>query len=191
MADEVSQHSQYLDTHRWDQFIADFGSSPSATSSTQSSKRGRGRPRTDGVKPGWMYLRACLIVEAYSAARSAGAKHKAAVDRTVIEVKRRCPEMKISSGEVRRILAEFHSAKTGQVIRRDLDGEAVRTALFTRREWIEDWEPRDPSDPLYPQMKPVRRQVLSFGFTDERPSYSQAPRGRHLPFGKGKHRKTS
>jgi hypothetical protein len=67
----------------------------------------RGRPKKDGVQPGWMLLRVVLVLNAYNEARSSPLKHSSAVTEAVAIVKKTYPGMPISETEVKRILAKF------------------------------------------------------------------------------------
>ena len=69
----------------------------------------RGRPKKDGLKPGWMLFRSFLVLNAYDQARARGDKHSAAIIEAVSAVRSRIPGMPISETEVRRVLADFQS----------------------------------------------------------------------------------
>jgi hypothetical protein len=79
----------------------------------------RGRPKKEGVKPGWTLFRSFLVLHAYNEARAKGDKHAAAITESVSAVRSRAPGMKISESEVKRVLAEFQS--------KDSDGSWIIT----------------------------------------------------------------
>jgi hypothetical protein len=70
----------------------------------------RGRPKKDGVKPGWTLFRRCVVLHAYNEARAKGNKHSAAITEAVSAVRSRVAGMKISETKVKRVLAEFQKA---------------------------------------------------------------------------------
>ena len=67
----------------------------------------RGRPKKDGVKPGWMLFRSFMVLHAYDQARARGEKHSAAIAEAVSALRSRMPGMPISETEVRRVLQNF------------------------------------------------------------------------------------
>jgi hypothetical protein len=66
----------------------------------------RGRPKTNGAMPGWMFVRVVLVLHAYNEARSSGCKHSSAVTEAVATVKKTWSGMPISETGVKRILAK-------------------------------------------------------------------------------------
>jgi len=68
-----------------------------------------GRPKKNGVKPGWMLFRSFLLLHTYDQARARGEKHSAAIAEAVSALRFRVPELPISETEVKRVLAEFQS----------------------------------------------------------------------------------
>lgn len=67
------------------------------------AKRGRGRPKQNGVQPGWMLLRSVEVMRLFARYRDHQSKFETTVNDTVQEFKRLYPELKINSTEVRRI----------------------------------------------------------------------------------------
>lgn len=67
----------------------------------------KGRPRTNGRKPGWVLGRAMIAIEAYDRARCAGDKHWFAVRAAVEAVRIEFPGIAISETEVKRVLADL------------------------------------------------------------------------------------
>ncbi len=76
----------------------------------------RGRPKKNGLQPGWMLLRRMEALYAYGQARMAGEKHSAAVREAVKAVREKHPSMRISETEVRRILADWQPKNVPTVI---------------------------------------------------------------------------
>jgi hypothetical protein len=96
-------------------------------------KRKRGRPKANGVRPGWVFLRESIALNAYDEVRRADQKHEAALDAMVEAVGRWSPNMPMSRTEAKRILADWrgkHRASTiigkGEQI---LEGEAAACHL--------------------------------------------------------------
>jgi len=71
-----------------------------------------GRPKKNGEQPVWMLDRVTLVLHAYDKARKAGAKHMAAIAEAVEFTRENRPRMKISTTEVRRILAQWRSNRS-------------------------------------------------------------------------------
>ena len=70
----------------------------------------RGRPSTNGIKPGWVLHRDVLALLGYDQARSAGEKHAAALTAAVAAVREEFPTMPMSETTARRILVRYRSA---------------------------------------------------------------------------------
>ena len=66
-----------------------------------------GRPPTSGRQPGWMLLRATVVLEAFNKARETGEKYEFALEAAVDAVHAFDPEMKVSVSAVKRILKEL------------------------------------------------------------------------------------
>lgn len=73
----------------------------------QMPKRGRGRPKTGGRRPGWMGLRAALAVAVFQRERLAGRTERAARQSAVDECKRLLPGERMSLSEVGRALRHY------------------------------------------------------------------------------------
>jgi hypothetical protein len=69
----------------------------------------RGRPRKNGVQPGWMFYRTMIAFYRYNEARIAGPKHKHcdAIGEAVSAVQHDLPGIPISKTEVRRAVAQL------------------------------------------------------------------------------------
>ncbi len=65
----------------------------------------RGRPRTYGEKPGWMFVRLGFVLCAFDEAKKNGEKYVDAISAGISAVRSRFPEMRISRTEVKRMLA--------------------------------------------------------------------------------------
>src|SRR5262249_28847505 len=92
-------------------------------------KKKRGRPKTNGVRPGWVLLRDNIALNAYDEARTSGEKHETALKTMVAAVQRWNPEMSMSETEAKRILARWRGKeRTGTILGRGeqvLQGEAA------------------------------------------------------------------
>jgi hypothetical protein len=71
------------------------------------SLKKNGRPPKNGVVAPGRFLRALMVIHAFSKARAGGQKHSADVREAVEFVRQLDPEMPISETEVKRVLAEF------------------------------------------------------------------------------------
>jgi hypothetical protein len=139
----------------------------------------RGRPEQQGAKPGWMLNRIGVVLNAFRRARKRGEKYKAAVDQAIAAVKTELhPKMPISSGGVKRILAQW-SPKSGFGMwvtePRLLEGKEAEwysrmiRALSGSRNPVEILKAlADDSK----QLKPMRISVRDFGF-GEIPAYAR------------------
>ncbi len=65
-----------------------------------------GRPKTNGVKPGIVLIRAIFIQEAFIRHRQKGAKYEFAIEYAMDEWRTQFPRSRISAATVKRILAE-------------------------------------------------------------------------------------
>ena len=92
----------------------------------------RGRPRTNGRKPGWVLGRALIAIEAYDRARRDGHKHWVALGVAVDAVRRELPGVAISTTEVKRALA---------ALRPRVAAEAL-LVIKTDRAWVFGFGPR-------------------------------------------------
>jgi hypothetical protein len=81
-------------------------------------KRPRGRPRKKqgGIEP-WQFARVALVLFAYDDARKRGEKHRDAVTEAVDYVRHWDPDVRISESEARRILSNFRSRNSTNVLR--------------------------------------------------------------------------
>jgi hypothetical protein len=70
-------------------------------------KRKRGRPKANGVRPGWVFLRESIALNAYDQARKSGEKYETAIDLMVEAVHRWDRDMAMSRTEAKRILAKW------------------------------------------------------------------------------------
>lgn len=66
-----------------------------------------GRPKSDGKKPGWMLLRAMVVIEAFNRARRNEEKYEIALEKAVIAVNDYDSNAAISVSMVKKILKEF------------------------------------------------------------------------------------
>jgi hypothetical protein len=140
-----------------------------------ATKAKRGRPRK---KAGEMkfedFRRAGITMSGYDEARQKNQKHSVAVREVAEVVRQRCPEMRISDGGVRRILAE-HRPRDGRNIPlfdRSTMTEAERERLRRMLEQVPP-PPREqgPNVDLSPEMRrpmPRVKYMIRFG---ERPTY--------------------
>jgi hypothetical protein len=67
----------------------------------------RGRPLKNGVTEPWRFVRALMVINAYTKARARGEKHSASIIEAVEFVRQLHPEMPISVTGAKRVLAEF------------------------------------------------------------------------------------
>jgi hypothetical protein len=95
----------------------------------QTTKRKRGRPKSNGDRPGWVLLRETIALSAYDDARRSDAKHEAALASMVDAVHGWCPDMPMSTTEAKRILARWRGKQqsvtilgAGEIV---LEGEAA------------------------------------------------------------------
>lgn len=100
----------------------------------------RGRPKTDGVKPGWMAFRAFHALWAFEEARRLGAKYESALDQAVALVKADFPEMPMSISEVKRCLADLQP---------EVGEEVFLVSPIGERQWALRIGPR----PVYPRKR--------------------------------------
>ncbi len=131
-----------------------------------------GRPRRNGRKKPKHFLRALMIIDAYSKARAEGTKHSVAVRETVEAIKKLAPGMPISETEVKRVVAEL-SPRGGPIAltveASVLEGEeAARLRRFhadmLEQTGIKEITNQPDSDP----QRPLKR--FAFGF-DTKPRY--------------------
>lgn len=76
-----------------------------------------GRPATNGVLPGWMFLRATIAIEAFTAARQAGEKYEPALDAAVNSLNQFDSKMKASRSMVKKILKELMPENGEEMLR--------------------------------------------------------------------------
>src|ERR1022692_1678195 len=86
-----------------------YSRSARAQSQEENMAEKRGRPKTHGAQPGWMLVRIMALVDQYNAGREAGLKESEALRRAVVSIREQFPDMPISEGAARRILAEWQS----------------------------------------------------------------------------------
>jgi hypothetical protein len=128
----------------------------------------RGRPKKDGVKPGWTLFRTFLVLHAYNEARAKGNKHYAAIDGAVSAVRSQAPEMPISATEVKRVLARFQS-KDSKLSWITTDGIAQGPELdilFDNHKWLAEIAEKFPgilNESSLPgdEFKPRRLRILT------------------------------
>lgn len=99
-------------------------------------KKKRGRPKTNGVRPGWVLLREHIALNAYDEARTAGEKHETSLGMMIEAVHRWNPEMPMSLTEAKRILARWRGKRQSTIIGRGeriLEGEEA--ALYLERSY--------------------------------------------------------
>lgn len=88
---------------------------PPATVIAKPRSKRTGRPRQYGMHPGWMGVRALLLLAGYIKERTRG--HDAGIKAAVREVEIAAAEMPVSEGAVHRILAEFYPEKVRRWLR--------------------------------------------------------------------------
>ncbi len=71
----------------------------------------RGRPRLNGIKPGWMLIRDLIAQEGFDRARRNGDKYDDAISEAISTVHEWFHEMPISKTEVKRVLAKRRSSE--------------------------------------------------------------------------------
>ena len=144
----------------------------------ETEKRRRGRPRKEKgrIEP-WQFKRAGLAMCAYDEARGRGEKHSGALEEAVSFVKELHPEMSISEGEVRRILASWRPRNAGTILR-------FEQSVPTEPE-IEKWrrireslaalhESKGPTSPVPPKASPPRNaKIVKIRF-GERPNHPRS-----------------
>ena len=85
----------------------------------------RGRPRKNGTREGWALHRALVALCAYDQARKAGEKYSAALKAGVTKVRQEFPGMPMSETQMKRILVEFRSKGSANVLLVDENANAV------------------------------------------------------------------
>ncbi len=124
----------------------------------------RGRPKKNGMKPGWVLIRSFMVLHAYCRARDGGEKHSAAIAAAASAVRSRVPGMRVSETEVKRVLAEFQSKDsehswiiTDGVPERELD------LLLENLKWVAEKFPGklDVSTLSDDVFKPKRLRILT------------------------------
>jgi hypothetical protein len=132
----------------------------------------KGRPSKNGAVEPQSFLRALMVIDAYSKARAEGEKHSTAVTESIEFVRQLAPEMRISETEAKRVLAEF-LPRNGQVALKVnfsiLEGEeaARRRSLIAQIP-----ELAGTKTPAVSTDQDLRRplMIFKFGF-GKRPSY--------------------
>jgi hypothetical protein len=89
----------------------------------------RGRPQKAGVKPGWMLIRAGVVLATFEEKRRSGAKHHFTIEETVEEMRKQFPKTPISATEVKRILAAFQPSEMEEVFRVERDGQNLNLKI--------------------------------------------------------------
>jgi len=105
----------------------------------------RGRPRKNGVKDGGDFIRAAVALCAYDKARRAGEKYLAALQAGITEVNQRFPGMPMSETEMKRILAEFRTKGSADVLLVNENANAVPL------DGSKKWDLRFGAPPNYPR----------------------------------------
>ena len=75
-----------------------------------------GRPKQDGVQPGWMLVRKLMAVEIFQRHRQNGEKHDQALMMTTEDVNKRMPTHAVELSTIKTIIAELFSAKNEDVL---------------------------------------------------------------------------
>lgn len=133
----------------------------SASRGNDMAKLGKGRPSTNGAKPGWMLYRAMLIIEGFHKFRTEGKNRAVSQEKTVGYVKSLHPRMPVSIGTVKRVLAYCRPRDDAErwVVNRkkvvapvwdDLDALALGSAI-EKHEVLEVLEFSTGKPPKYPK----------------------------------------
>ena len=89
-------------------------------------KRKRGRPRTYGVTQHYVFIRAMIVLDAMRRARSRSEKYLASIQLAIAAVRAKYPTMRISSTEVKRVMAEFQPRGVAKTFLSDsVDGKTM------------------------------------------------------------------
>lgn len=112
-----------------------------------------------------MLERASYVQYAYDLARSSGDKHEAAMQAAVDYVRNKAPNMRISVGAVKRILADWRSKLRKSCYRFEERDAAQSEVLIP--------------DVVNGQVKLVRRRVLLTAYKADRPKYPRANAASH------------
>ena len=126
----------------------------------------RGRPKTNGVRPGWMFERECIALNAYDEARRAEQKHETALDAMVDAVHRWLPGAPMSRTEAKRIRANWQGKnRTTTIIgmgERILEGEEAAPYL-KRSQDLAERHAELKGLPMPPRSTASSVRVISFG----------------------------
>ena len=137
----------------------------------------RGRPKKDGLKPGWMLFRSFLALHAYDQARARGNKHSSAITEAISAVRSREPEMPISETEVKRVLAEFQSkdSKGSSIISAGIVQGPELDTWFDDLKWITEESPLKLGVPHIPDYRSKPRQIRTLSIQiGPRPHYPRS-----------------
>ncbi len=126
----------------------------------------RGRPKTNGVHPGWMLERDCIAINAYGEAREAGEKYESALDAMVDAVHRWLPGRPMSRTVAKRILANWQGKDRTTTIlgrgERILEGEEAALYLKMSQDRAER-HAKQMGLPMPPRSIATTVRVISFG----------------------------
>jgi alkanesulfonate monooxygenase SsuD/methylene tetrahydromethanopterin reductase-like flavin-dependent oxidoreductase (luciferase family) len=91
------------------------------TATVKSKRKGRamatrGRPRKNGLQPGWMLERRVLVLHSFNEARRNGEKYEVAILEAIKAVKARFPDMRIGPRRVKGILAEWQPKRSARTL---------------------------------------------------------------------------
>jgi hypothetical protein len=137
----------------------------------------RGRPKKDGLKPGWTLFRNFLVLHAYNQARARGNKHSSAITDAVSAVRPREPGMPISETEVKRVLAEFQSkgSERSWIISPGIVQGPELDTWFDNLEWIAKKSPLKLGVPHLPDYRSKPRQLKTLSIhIGPRPRYPRS-----------------
>jgi hypothetical protein len=117
-----------------------------------------GRPRKNGRKEPYQFVRALEIYDAYQSARKRGEKHSIAVREAA-----RVPRFHASESEVRRVLAEFRSVRHSDEL--NVDSYVRSDADIARHRFLMSQVPEDrKSQPTLREPTDETRPKVGFRF---------------------------
>jgi len=126
----------------------------------------RGRPKTNGVRPGWVLQRETIALNAYDEARRAGEKHEASLGLMVEAVHSWNAQMPMSITEAKRVLAQWRSEERTSTIlgmgEKILEGQTAQPYLQRLNELQEQYAELK-GMPRPPRSTSTTVRVCSFG----------------------------
>ena len=140
------------------------GNGPSPAVLGDRAMKKTGRPSKNGVVEPECFLRAVMVIHAFSESRARGQKHGAAIREAVEFVRQLAPEISISETEVKRVLAEFRPKNIPVALKVDysiLEGEE---AAKRRRFLAESLDFAGNRTETKLTDQPLQRPLRSFSF---------------------------